>query len=250
MMTKFSRMQGTRSPQLFVAIAAVGVLACGSNALAGMLIGVAQNPTPPSGPFVGNNDQNDAIMVGSGLQPIVLQPAIDGAVWEKEFVINRDGQGWSTSRPESMVSVTETLTFLSLDPSIPLGYPRVVDWHEDIVTTAGDGANFKWVGGQVVFLTSPLPPFPATVSADGKSIWFDFPGIPFVPMSFTKQLIWTGGPVTPGPNGTNDYHIMIIEQPSISIPEPSSLTLSCLVIACAVSRAGRRQSMLCALIVN
>lgn len=212
---------------------------------AGLLIGVEQSIFTPTGPFVGDDAQDDNISVGSLTFPIPVQPKIGADPWVKEFVVNRDGQGWSTSGPDSMITITEALSIHGVDPNNPLALPRVIDWHEDIDPTAGDGANFKWVGGT---LTIPGPieivpgPYAGTVSADGKSIWFDFPPLPIVPILITKQLMWAGPePVMPGPDGTNNYRIFVSERPSIT-PEPASAVLlaACVLGAVLFARRERR----------
>jgi PEP-CTERM motif len=215
----------------------------GSEIVAGVLIGIESSFATPTGPFMGNDSQNDSINVGTLTFPIPVQPKIGGNPWVKEFVVNRDGQGWSTSGPDSMITITEALSINGVNTLNPLAPPRVIDWHEDIDPTFGDGANFKWVGGT---LTIPGPigvvpgPYTGTVSADGKSIWFDFPPLPIVPILITKQLMWAGaGPITPGPNGTNTYRISVIERPSV--PEPTSLLLAGLAAGCAVGPLARRR---------
>ncbi|TWU25729.1 PEP-CTERM sorting domain-containing protein [Bythopirellula polymerisocia] len=189
------------------------------NAQAGTLIGVAQDPPPPMGPFFGDDENGDMIMVGTPTNPIPVTPdPTSTAPWMKEFVINRDGQGWSESGPGSMVSVMEFITLGPPTSSHPL---PIVDWHEDIDPTVGDGGKFKWVGGVI---ETPSGPHPGKTSTDGFSIWFDFPPLPpGTPIKITKDLMWTGSTITPGPNGENNYLIKINEQPSV--PEPSSLLL-------------------------
>lgn len=198
---------------------------------AGMQIGVTQDPPLPMGPFLGDDNNEDMIMVGNPSQPIVVTPDPSSTTpWMKQFVINRDGQGWSpgTSGPNSMVSVMEFITFP------PTSVP-VVDWHEDIDPTVGDGGNFKWAGGSI---DTPLGSFPGATSTDGRSIWFEFPPLPpGVPIKITKNLMWNDGVITPGPNGSNNYIIKINERPSI--PEPSTLLLASLGLAlfrCSVRR--------------
>lgn len=185
-------------------------------AWAGTQIGVLNDPPLPMGPFIGDDGNDDMIMVGSPSQPIVVTPDPSSTTpWMKQFVINRDGQGWSPSGPLSMVSVMEFITF-------PPTTVPIVDWHEDIDPTVGDGANFKWAGGTI---ETPLGIFPGGTSTDGQSIWFEFPPLPpLLPIKISKQLMWTGGVITPGPTGTNNYIIKVNERPSI--PEPSSTFLA------------------------
>jgi hypothetical protein len=132
-----------------------------------------------------------------------------------------------------MVNVMEWITF---PPTTrPTG---VVDWHEDIVVdpSAPDGANFKWAGGMII---TPFGTFPGITSTDRKSIWFDFPPMPpGVPFKISKDLMWTGGVITPGPNGTNNYIIKINERPST--PEPSAVTLAALALIGAAGHFRRR----------
>lgn len=162
-------------------------------------------------------------MVGTATEPIpvVLDPS--GPAWTKQFTINRDGQGWSPTGPLSMVNVMEWLTFPPGTTTL-----RPTDWHETIVPTAGDGTDFKWAGGSILIGTST---YPATVSGDGKSIWFDFPPIPpsAPPVKINKDLMWIGGVITPGPNGSNNYVITVTEQPSV--PEPSTVVLVSVMVA-------------------
>lgn len=227
------------------ALAAIGGLATCSPAAAGVIIGVESHFATPTGPFFGNDVQADTVAIGSLASPIPIFPKIGAAAWPKEIVINRDGQGWSTSGPDSMFNVVEALSINGLDPINPLAPPRVIDWHVDIDQTFGDGANFKLVGGK---LRIPGPigvvpgPYTAAVSGDGKSLWFDFPPLPIVPIEITQQLMWAGsGPVTPGPVGTNTYRIRLLQRPSI--PEPTTAMLLGLAIggAAIVSRRHRNR---------
>jgi hypothetical protein len=188
-------------------------------AIAGQQVGVGQDPAPPMGPFFGT----DMIMIGTPSEPasITLDPTTT-TPWMKTFVLNRDGLGWATDGPLSMALVMESIAF---PPStIPGGTtsPRPSDWHEDIDPTVGDGGSFKWAGGSILIGTAT---YPGMTSTDGKSIWFSFPPIPpsAPPVKITKQLMWTGGVITPGPNGSNNYTIKINERPSV--PEPSTLAL-------------------------
>ncbi|HYJ15243.1 MAG TPA: PEP-CTERM sorting domain-containing protein [Candidatus Limnocylindria bacterium] len=229
-----------RSLRLVAATAVVILLVGPSNVLAGPLIGVGQNPAPPAGPFLGNDSQNDTITVGNSTSGrISIVPDSNGPAWVKEFV-NRDGQGWSTTGPQSMVTVDEFILFSASNILNPFGDPRIYDWHEVIDPTFEDGANFKWAGGTFEFQGPSAPSFPGTVSLDGKSIWFDFPAgaALFAPIRITKQLMWTGPAVTPGANGTNEYRIRIVEQPSV--PEPTSLMIACLAIVGTIGYARRR----------
>lgn len=180
-------------------------------AQAGILVGI--NPVPPPGPYVGDDNNGDMIMVGSPSEPIPITPDPTGSAWAKQFVINRDGQGWS---PGQTVQVMEWLTFP------PTSTVRPTDWHETINPTAGDGANFQWGGGSILIGTNT---YPSTQSPDGRSIWFDFPPISpsSPPVKITKNLVWTDGVITPGPNGSNNYVITVIEQPSV--PEPSTIVV-------------------------
>ena len=196
-----------------------------ATAQAGTLIGVSQDPPPPMGPFHGDDENEDMIMVGSPTNPIPITPDPNStAPWMKQFVINRDGQGWSTEGPLSMVSVME---FITMGPPTSTHPVPIVDWHEDIDPTVGDGGKFKWAGGTI---ETPAGPFPGKTSTDGFSIWFDFPPLPpGTVFKITKNLMWNGsGPITPGPNGENNYLIKINERPSV--PEPSSLLLGGLAL--------------------
>jgi hypothetical protein len=199
---------------------------------AGQEIGVGTDPPPPMGPFLGNDDQDDMIMVGSPSNPVGITPVLTGPPWMKEFVINRDGQGWSPDGPLSMVTVMEVIQIL---PSTRGTTLRVVDWHEDIDRTVADGGNFKWAGGSI---DTPFGSFPGMTSTDGSSIWFNFPPLPpLVPFKITKQLMWTGPVITPGQTGMNDYRIKINERPSI--PEPSTLALAGMAIAVSTGLSRR-----------
>lgn len=207
-----------------------------ATAQAGVLIGVGQDPPPPMGPFEGT----DMIMVGDPSNPIPIVPDPTGPPWMKQFVINRDGLGWATEGPLSMVTVMEIITF---PPTTAPGL-RPIDWHEDIDPTVGDGGMFKWAGGviEVPFGTG-APPIPGMVSPDGKSIWFNFPPAPpGAPIKITKQLMWNGpGPITPGPAGTNNYVIKVNERPSV--PEAATSVLAGLAICGAgVIRRRLRQA--------
>jgi hypothetical protein len=207
------------------------VIAClaSTSARAGQLVGI--NPLPSPGPYTGNNDNEDMIMVGSPSDPVAITLDPNGTAWTKQFVINRDGQGWSTTGPQSMVTVMETLVF---PPSSTL---RPSDWHETIVPTPGDGGSFKWAGGSILIGTAS---YPGTTSADGKEIWFEFPPIPPTapPVKITKNLMWAGGVITPGPIGQNNYVVTVREQPSI--PEPATLAL--LSLAALAAAAVRTRS--------
>jgi len=226
MMTNLVATRLRRRLMLIVAFLMVGGLACGSTALAGVLTGVGQNPPPPMGPFPGDNEMEDMIMVGGLDNPIPIVPDPNGPPWMKIFEIDRRGEGWSTSGPGSMITVMEFITFPPADPSgAPL--PRIIDWHEDIDIdpTMGDGADFKWAGGVIELFGSGAPPIPGMVSDDGKSIWFDFPPFPpGLPIKITKQLMWAGdGPIT-GSDPDNIWRIKVNERPSV--PEPATLSLA------------------------
>jgi hypothetical protein len=195
-----------------------------SSSLAGVLIGVGTDPPLPM-EFSGNNELQDMIMVGTESNPVPVVPEPTGPAWMKFFTINRDGQGWSPTGTNSMVSVMEFIRFTPSTTSVPF----VVDWHEDIDPTFGEGGSFKWAGGEIV---TPAGAFPGSTSTDGKSIWFNFPPVPIgAPIKITKNLMWTGGVITPGPNGQNNYRIKINERPSI--PEPSAMAFigSCMALA-------------------
>lgn len=212
----------------------------GAESFAGTLVGVGSDPPPPMGPFVGNDDLEDMIMVGDPSNPVPIVVVTEGPAWMKEFVINRDGQGWATDGPRSMVSVMEFITFVPDPTGLPPVLPR--DWHEDIDPTVGDGHLFKWAGG-VIEILGLVPPIavPGMVSADGKSIWFDFPPLPpGTTIKITKQLMYAGtGPITPGPTGENNYRIKVNERPSV--PEPGTLVLAGLAMAGAALFARRCQ---------
>jgi len=236
------RLEPSRALQPLLAAAIIGCLVYSSTAYAGTLTGVGQDPPPPEGPFEGDNEQGDMIMVGSASEPVPITPDPTAPPWTKDFVINRDGQGWATDGELSMVPVMEFLTFLPGSSST--GEPvQIIDWHEDIDTTFGDGENFKWAGGTIEMLGSSSDPIPGEVSDDGKSIWFEFP--PFPPdtvVKVNKQLMWAGsGPITPGPSGENDYRIRINEQPSV--PEPSALLLTGLAMLAFVSFESRNRKL-------
>jgi hypothetical protein len=206
----------------------------GNSVFAGVLIGVSQDPPPPMGPFFGNDSNEDMILVGSESNPIPVTPNPSStAPWMKLFTMNRDGQGWAESGPLSMVNVMEFITF----PPTTSG-PPVVDWHEDIIPDPSfpDSDKFKWAGGTIM---TPAGVFPGVTSTDGRSIWFDFPPLPpGAPIKITKNLMWTGGTITPGPNGTNNYTVKINERPSI--PEPSFAALAGLALLGAVCGLRRR----------
>ena len=227
----FSRVPGPGSLLgTFLLHSAVAGMFFSAAVLAGTVVGVGQDPPPPMGPFTGS----DMIMVGSPDQPIpiVVDPTTT-TPWMKQFVINRDGMGWATDGPLSMVTVMESIIF---PPSTTGGTtsPRPIDWHEDIDPSVGDGGSFKWAGGSILIGTAS---YPGTTSTDGKSIWFDFPPIPpsAPPVKITKTLMWTGGVITPGPNGQNDYIVKINERPSV--PEPASIALAGWLLAATVSCA-------------
>src|SRR5262245_66580441 len=94
----------------FALILLVGALVfhVGAGAQAGPIVGVRQDPPPPMGPFTGS----DMIMVGSPNEPvpIVLDPTTT-TPWMKQFTNNRDGLGWATDGPLSMVTVMESIAF-------------------------------------------------------------------------------------------------------------------------------------------
>ncbi|QEG37564.1 PEP-CTERM sorting domain-containing protein [Bythopirellula goksoeyrii] len=222
-------MQSFFSGGLSLALVGSLLLCLTATASAGTVIGVSQDPPPPMGPFVGDNENEDMIMVGDPSNPIPITPDPEtDNPWMKQFIINRDGQGWSTSGPGSMVSVME---FITLGPPTSSHPVTIVDWHEDIDPTVGDGGLFKWAGGVI---ETPVGAFPGMTSTDGLSIWFEFPPLPpGAVFKITKNLMFNGsGPITPGPNGENDYLIKVNERPSI--PEPSSLLLGGLALLGAV----------------
>ncbi len=186
---------------------------------AGILVGI--NPLPPPGPYVGDDNNDDMIMVGTPSQPYAITLDPNGTPWTKQFTINRDGQGWA---PGQTVTVMELLTFP------PTSTLRPTDWHETILPVTGPNSNFRWGGGTILIGTST---YQATLSGDGKSIWFDFPPIPpsAPPVKITKTLVWTDGVITPDQNGSpnNIYTITVSEQPSV--PEPNTIVMTSLVIA-------------------
>jgi hypothetical protein len=239
--TRLAAVVGVFSRMLFVAALVVATVG-GTTATAGMLTGVGQDPPPPMGPFTGDDENGDMIMVGDVNNPIPIVPVPGGPPWMKEFIINRDGQVWGTSGDQSMVTVMEVVTFLAGPSSIPgTTGPRVIDWHEDIDPTVGDGALFKWAGGTIELFGSGAPPIPGEVGGEGgRSIWFNFPPFPpGLPVKITKQLMFAGdGPITHGPDGTNNYRIKVNERPSV--PEPGALVLVALA-ALGVLRVGRRR---------
>jgi len=209
------------------------VVVSSSTGWAGTLIGVGTDPPLPM-EFSGNDEMEDMILVGTESNPVPVVPETTGPAWMKFFTINRDGQGWSPSGPNSMVTVMEFIHFTPSTTSVPF----VVDWHEDIDPTFGEGGSFKWAGGEI---HTPAGPFPGSTSADGKSIWFTFPPVPVgAPVKITKHLMWTGDVITPGPNGQNNYRIKINERPSV--PEPSSLALVGFGMALALLRMSRRSN--------
>ena len=189
-----------------------------SGTKAGVLVGI--NPLPSPGPYSGDDNNGDMITVGTPSEPIPITPDPSGSAWIKQFTINRDGQGWS---PGQTVTVMEWLTFP------PTSTLRPTDWHETILPTTGPNSNFEWGGGSILIGTST---YPATLSGDGKSIWFDFPPIPpsAPPAKITKTLVWTDGVITPDQNGSpnNIYTVTVSEQPSV--PEPSAFVLAVLSI--------------------
>jgi hypothetical protein len=222
--------------RLLVAVAAQFLLVAQS-ASAGILLGFAGDPAPPPGPFFGDDNNNDRVSIFSPVGFALLKIDEHGAPWRKEIVVNRDGQGWSTSGDNSMFTLTENIDIMPVDMEHLFGPPRITDWHEVIDTTVGDGANFKWAGGNLV--AGPNI-YPGVVSGDGKTITFDPVFIPyFVPFAVTKQLMWAGPPTTPGPNGTNTYRISLSEIPS-GTPEPGTLCLAALCLVWPIlQRRGR-----------
>jgi hypothetical protein len=157
------------------------------------------------------------VIVGTTDDPIDITIDPTGPAWDKDFTINRDGQGWF---PGQTVTVNEVIRFLPTTENSALP----ADWHEVIDTSTGDGGNFVWGTGSILVLAPTPGTFPGSISSDGGSISFDFPQLPIPSeISITKTLVWTGGVITPGPNGTNDYHVHVTERPS---PEPSTLALA------------------------
>ncbi len=225
-MNSFSASRCGRSAFWSLATAAAFLIV--GSAHAGVLIGI--NPVPPPGPYVGDDNNDDMIMVGSPTDPVPIQVDPSGSAWTKQFVINRDGQGWF---PGQSVTVMEWLTF-------PPSTLQPIDWHETIDPTSGDGGNFQWAGGSI--LIGPNS-YPSTQSPDGKSISFDFPPIqPSDPVKITKNLVWTGDTITPGLEGQNNYVITITEQPTIrQTPEPTAFVVWGLVVA-GIAVAARRCS--------
>jgi hypothetical protein len=216
--------QNSLGLRLLVA-AAVGVFVVAQSTYAGMLLGFAADPAPPPGPFVGDDNNNDLVSIFSPVGFALLKIDEHGSPWRKELVVNRDGQGWSTSGDNSTFNLIENVDIEPHDMSNIFGQPHVTDWHEVIDTTVGDGANFKWTVGNLFLGPTTIP---GVVSADGKTISFDPAVIPvFAPFQIRKQLMWAGPPVTPGPNGTNTYHIFVNEIPS-GTPEPNTLCLAAL----------------------
>jgi hypothetical protein len=209
--------------RLVVAVAVI-IVTGAQTASAGMLLGFAGDPAPPFGPFVGDDNNNDRVSIFSPVGFALLRIDEHGSPWRKELIVNRDGQGWSTSGDNSMFTLAENVDIEPFNMSNPFGQPHITDWHEVIDTTVGDGANFKWAGGFLA--VGPSNIYPGAVSADGKTISFDPAPIPvFAPFGVTKQLMWSGPATTPGPNGTNTYHIFVDEIPS-GTPEPSGLCLA------------------------
>ena len=162
------------------------------------------------------------VMIGTLENPIhiTVDESPTAPPWIKDIILNRDGIGWGSGGPTNMATIMEVIT---IDPSSTSTH-GITDWHEDIDPTAGFGSLLKWAGGIIEILPGG-PAFPGMVSADGKSIWFEFPPLP-APVTFkiTKTLMWLGDTITPGPNGQNDYPLRISERPSI--PEPSSIVLA------------------------
>ncbi len=185
----------------------------GGSAQGGTLVGIS--PLPPPGPYVGDNDNDDMVTVGSPSEPVGITLDPNGSPWVKTFQLNRDGQGWF---PGQTVTVMESLIFP------PTSTLRPTDWHETILPATGPNDNFVWGGGTIVIGTST---YQATLGGGGKSIWFDFPPISpsSPPVKITKTLVWTDGVITPDQNGSpnNIYTITVSEQPSV--PEPSTLLL-------------------------
>lgn len=222
------------------ALASAILLAITTPLHAGTLIGVGTDPPLPMN-FTGQ----EMIMVGAPTAPVTVIPELTGPPWMKQFTINRQGIGWpgppapgQPPNPGNMVGVMEFITFG------PSTYPgstvpiRPVDWHEDIDPTVGDGADFKWAGGSIE-VPMGSPPIPGVISADGKSIWFNFPPAPpGLPIKVNKQLMWNGGVVT-GSDPDNTYIIKINERPSV--PEPATLWLGGLALAAGVLQRRRQQ---------
>jgi hypothetical protein len=210
--------------RLVIAVAVI-VVTVAPAASASLLLGFADSPAPPPGPFVGDDNNNDRVSIFSPVGAALLRIDEHGSPWRKELVVNRDGQGWSASGDNSTFTLTENVDIEPHDMSNIFGPPHITDWHEVIDTTVGGGANFKWASGNMAIGPTIVS---GAVSADGKTISFDPAVIPvFAPFGVTKQLMWTGPPVTPGPNGTNTYHIFVEEIPS-GTPEPSGLCLAML----------------------
>jgi hypothetical protein len=212
-----------------ITLVAILFVAIASNTHAGPLVGV--NPVPSSGPYLGDNENNDTITVGDSNNPvpITLDPTPSGAPWIKQFQVNRDGQGWS---PGQSVTVEEWITFP------PTSTLRPTDWHEDILPATGANDNFQWGGGSILIGTST---YPGVLSTNGKSIWFDFPPIPpsAPPVRIQKTIVWTDGVITPDQNGSpnNIYTITVREQPSI--PEPGTMLLAWLAVLSTVLSGSR-----------
>jgi len=201
-----------------VALGCAMLISLTSTLSAGTLYGVG--PGAPTGPFVADASTNNAILIGSLDNPVSITIDPTGPAWGKDFTFNRDGQGWF---PGQTVQVHEVIQFV---PSTSSAQPA--DWHETIDPTSGDGGNFVWGTGTLTVL-SGTGSFSSSLSTDGRSIWFYFPTLPIPSeISITKTLVWTGGVITPSPNGENNYHIHVDERPS---PEPSTLALAFLGIA-------------------
>lgn len=187
-----------------------------ATASAGPLVGVGNNP--PSGPYFA---EEDIIQIGDEEFPVPVVPVPVGPPWIKDLVMDRDGKGWSSEGPNSMVKIQE---YIGIHPHPDYPNLPISNWHETIDPDYGDGADFKWAGGTI---TTPDGTFPGAVSDDGSTIEFEFPPLllPSVIM-IDKDIMWNGsGPVTgTGPPGSLIYNVRIIEQPSV--PEPSSLVLA------------------------